>query len=188
MPAESVGTSVEPEVPMASREVNSAVEQILRERARQYAQAERQDEPGATAEVLLFRLGEEHYAAELRLLQAVQRAKSLTPVPCTPPHVAGILNVRGEVVTVVDLTVALGLTRASERPESAEVLLMVLPRGRIGLLVDEVLGVHQLAVEHLDRSLSGREFAHGVAEARMVFVDLEQLLSGAHFNVLEEVS
>ena len=173
---------------LRSAETASEVERTLQERARQYARALSQVEVGPRAEVLLFRVREEQYAAESRLLRAVHRAKGLTPVPCTPPHVAGILNVRGEVVTVLDLAVALDLSGSPELSDSAQVLLVELPQVRVGLLIDEVLGVRQLSLDGLDRALSGRDFARGVAEARIVFLDLEQLLSGGRFDVLDDVS
>jgi purine-binding chemotaxis protein CheW len=138
--------------------------------------------------VLRVRLGSEQYAVELRLLRAVQRATGLTPVPCTPPHVAGILNVRGEVVTVLALAAALGLRDAGPPPEDAQVLLVELPQVRTGLLVDEVLGVQRLARDRLDRALSGSDFVAGIAEAHTVFLDLERLLGSGRFDVFEEVT
>src|SRR5262245_56247170 len=90
------------------------IEATLRTRARQLAQRPVDEDAGATTEVLTFRLGDETYAAGLRQLAAVQSARGLTPVPCAPAYVAGLLNVRGEVVSVLDLAGALELpTRAT---------------------------------------------------------------------------
>jgi purine-binding chemotaxis protein CheW len=137
---------------------------------------------------MLFLLGTEQYAVESRLLRAVQPPKGLTAVPCTPPYVAGILNVRGDIVTVLDLGIALGLAGASREAERAGVLLVELPQVRVGLLVDEVLGVRPLALDALDRAFSGREAVRGVAESSIVLLDLEHLLTGGRFDVLEDVS
>jgi purine-binding chemotaxis protein CheW len=164
------------------------VARLLAERARQLAQAPFQAVDGAQVEVLLCRLRSEYYAIELRLLRAVHPVKGLTAVPCTPPWVAGILNIRGEVVTVLDLATALGLAGPPSADEGAQVLLAELPDLRVGLLVDEVLGVHGVALDKLDRPLSGSDFARGVAEATIVVLNLEQLLSAERFAVAEEVS
>jgi hypothetical protein len=56
------------------------------------------------------------------------------------------------------------------------------------LLVDEVIGMQPLALDAMDPPLSGNNFALGVAEARIVFLDLEQLLVSGRFDVLEDVS
>lgn len=173
------GSGAEP-VPKAER--------ILRDRARQYAKPLSQLAGGPEIEVLLFRLGEDRYAVELRSLRAVQHAHGLTPVPCTPPHVAGILNVRGEVVAVLDLAAALGLAGSPKVSGRGQVMLVELPRLQVGLLVEEVLGVHRLLPDKLDRSLSGSEFTRGIAEGTTVLLNLEQLLSSERFEVLEEVS
>jgi len=161
---------------------------LLAERARQLARAPFQAAAGAEVEVLLCRLRSEYYAIELRLLHAVHPVKGLTAVPCTPPWVAGILNVRGEVVPVLDLATALNLVAVPSTDEGAQVLLAELPDLRVGLLVDEVLGVHSVALDKLDRPLSGSNFARGVAEATIVVLNLEQLLSAERLEVAEEVS
>src|ERR1700730_12689837 len=64
---------------------------------------------GRALEVLVCRLGGEEYALELRLRHGVCRPAGLTLVPCTPPFVVGLLNLRGEILTVLDLAAALGL-------------------------------------------------------------------------------
>jgi purine-binding chemotaxis protein CheW len=160
---------------------------ILAERARGYAHVPTQTDGGTHVEVMLFRLGVQQYAVESRLLRSVQHTKGLTAVPCTPSHVAGILNVRGDIVTVLDLGIALGLAGAARDVDRAGVLLVELPRVRVGLLVDEVLGVRDLTLDELDRPLSGREFVRGVAESSILLLDLERLLGGERFDVFEEV-
>ncbi|MBI4495180.1 MAG: chemotaxis protein CheW [Chloroflexi bacterium] len=172
----------------ARTEDDTWVQRTLRERARQYARLAQQVEDGEKTEALLFRLGDETCAVELRLLRKVQLAKGLTPVPCTPAYVAGILNVRGEVVTVLDLANTLGLGSARRSADSARVLLVELPGVRVGLLVDEVLGHRLIALDKLDRAFSGRDFARGIAEAKIVLLDLEHLLAGGRLDVLEEVT
>jgi purine-binding chemotaxis protein CheW len=137
---------------------------------------------------MLVKIGTEQYAVESRLLGSVQPATGLTPVPCTPAHVAGILNVRGDIVTVLNLGTAIGLVGPSQHDEHAVVLLVEYPQVRVGLLVDEVLGVCEIALDELDHAFSGQEFVRGVAESKIVLLDLVQLLSGDRFDVLEEVS
>jgi purine-binding chemotaxis protein CheW len=150
----------------------------LSDRARQLAEVPRTRDDSRAIEVLVCRLGSEEYAVELRLLHEVVPASGLTPVPCTPPFVAGLLNLRGEILTVLDLAAALGLTAAGQR----EVLLVETPRVRVGLLVGEVLGVRMIALESLDRALAGSDFTRGIAEATTVLLDLEALLADGRFE------
>lgn len=165
-----------------------AIEAVLRERARRLATAAAGSGGGATVEVLECRLGDSQYALEMRLLGGVQRATGLTPVPCAPGFVAGLLNVRGEVVTVLDLAVALGLTPLTAPAAGGRAVLLVdMPGVRVGLLVDGVLGVRPLALAALQRAPSGGDAARGVADTRTVLLDLERLFGDGHFEVAEEV-
>jgi hypothetical protein len=63
----------------------SAAERTLLQRASDLARLPSKDADGDQADMLVFRLGDEQYAIEMYLLQAVQRTAGLTPVPCTPP-------------------------------------------------------------------------------------------------------
>ena len=160
---------------------------ILQRRAERYATPER-TEDGSTAEstqVLLFNLGPELYALELRLLVAVQSARGLTPVPSTSGMIAGLLNVRGEILTIVDLRALLGITPAVEEDEAA-VLLAHGPGGQFGLLVDRVVETRYISLDTLDRSLSGRDYVRGVADGTIALLDLERLVTQDRLEVADD--
>jgi purine-binding chemotaxis protein CheW len=139
--------------------------------------------------MLVCRLHDEWYAIELALLSAVQVARGLTPIPCTPAFVAGMLNVRSTVVVALDLAQALGLTQGAPA-ESPSVLLTDCAagggQGQVGLLVHEIAGVSRLALEQLDRAFSGNPAVRGIAEAGIVVLDLRALLADERFEVAEE--
>jgi len=118
----------------------------------------------------------------------VHRATNLTTIPCTPPFIAGMLNVRGEVVIVLDLAAALGLP--GEAPADAKRSMLLAEHGqvRVGLLVDEVIGIRRLALGALDPPLTGDEFVVGIAEGNTVLLNLERLLANRRFDVFEEVN
>lgn len=158
----------------------------LQERAQRLARLPQATERDAQTEVLVFRLGDEHYAIALRLLRLIQRATGLTPVPCTPAYIAGMLNVRGDVLTVIDLQAALGVPGPTTPPEHGQVLLAEVGRVRVGLRVDEVLGIRGFALEHLDPPLGSKDYAQGIAEASIVVLDLERILAADRFAVGEE--
>src|SRR4051794_29498302 len=78
--------------------------QILRARAQALARTPERPQIAETLlELLEFRLAQECYALENRYVQEVYPLKDLTPLPCTPPFVLGIVNVRGHVLPVLDL-------------------------------------------------------------------------------------
>jgi purine-binding chemotaxis protein CheW len=163
----------------------SDAESLLRRRAEQLAKLPLSPDAGDEVEVLACRLGGERYAVETRCLRAVQWVSGITSVPCTPSFVVGIVSVRGEIVTLLDLGAMIG-SGAWAAVDPAPVLLLGLPGIRSGLVVDEVLGVEKLKLELLQPSLSGREFARGVAPQDTVLLDLEALLGSGRFEVNDE--
>src|SRR5437870_13668818 len=92
---------------------DSATEAVLRRRAEQLAKLPISPDAGDEVEILACRLGGERCAVETRHLRSVQWASGITPVPCTPEFVAGIVSVRGEVVTVLDLATMRGVGSGS---------------------------------------------------------------------------
>jgi purine-binding chemotaxis protein CheW len=169
-----------------SAPLDAAVAAELRHRAEQLARQPTGNEtPGA--EVIVCRLGGERYAIELAHLAAIQPSRGLTPIPCTPGYVAGALNVRGEVVTVLDLAVALGLPPATE---TTPAMVLLLPRNDalVGLLVEDVLGIECLATEQLHPATSGHDFVRGIADGATTYLDLDALLTDERFELMEEVN
>jgi purine-binding chemotaxis protein CheW len=170
----------------------SGADEVLEERAQALAAVPPAPAEGETLAVLLVRLGAGQYALDMAVLRSIQRVDGLTPVPNVPAFVAGILNVRGEMVTVLDLAVALGVAKSNPSDPASEtppqVVLVDAPQGRVGLLVDEVLGTQAVALELLDRAFSGHDFARGIAAGRFVPLNLEQLLTNDRFSVFEEVT
>jgi purine-binding chemotaxis protein CheW len=165
-----------------------AVEQLLRRRAEQLARLPLEPTAADDVEVLVCRLGAERYAVETRLLRAVQWTRQVAPVPCTPAHVVGIVNVRGEIVTLLDLATMVGLASAPREAEAYAVLLLDVGGMRSGLVVDEILGVERLVPSALQRSLSGRDYTRGLAGGRTVLLDLEQLLAAGRFDVVDDAA
>jgi purine-binding chemotaxis protein CheW len=90
---------------------------------------------GQNALLAAFFVREGHYAIDATSIQEVIRFGSLTPVRHAPAEVAGIMNLRGKIVTVLDLGLQLGLGGIDPGP-SARVLIVENGGEFIGLLVD----------------------------------------------------
>ena len=165
-----------------------SAEEVLKRRAEQLAKAPHAAEAGDEVEVLVCSLGGERYAVETRHLRAVQWTSGITPVPCTPGFVVGIVSVRGEIVTLLDLASMIGLgATAAKDGEACPALLLGLPGLRSGLIVDEVLGVERYKLNNLQPSLSGREFARGVEiKTNTVLLDLELLFGSGRFTISDD--
>jgi purine-binding chemotaxis protein CheW len=171
---------------------NTEVERILRARAQALAQA---PEPvaaaGETLELLEFRLASERYALESRHVQEVHPLRDLTPLPCTPPFILGIVNVRGRILPVLDLK------KFFDLPERGltDLHRIILVRGHdleLGLLADVIVGVRRLPTASLQPSLPTltgirADYLMGVSEERLVVLDLDRLLADPKLIVHEDV-
>lgn len=175
---------------MTEPQWDTSAEALLRRRAEQLAKLPVTGDLGDEVEILACRLGRERYAVETRHLRAVQWVREITPVPCTPAFVVGIVSVRGEIVTLLDLAamIGLGATTIADANEqhSQPVLLLGLPGVRSGLVVDDVLGVERVKLEALQPSLSGREFTRGIGPDNTILLDLDALLTSGRFTVSNE--
>lgn len=76
---------------------------ILKERARLLAQEPEKKEAGDTIEILEFSLAHERYGIETSFIREVYPLKEYTPLPCTPAFVFGLINVRGQVLSIIDM-------------------------------------------------------------------------------------
>jgi purine-binding chemotaxis protein CheW len=125
----------------------------------------RQQDRGPRTEFLAFVLAGDVYAAPVALVREILKPPPLTPVPRAPHAILGIVSVRGQLVTVLDLRRRL---RLAEAPMSrkARILLVNADSGEvIGVYVDEVLQVYRLSDAEIEPATSalGGEVAGYIA-------------------------
>ncbi len=146
--------------------------------------------PGEPA--VLFRLGaEEHYAVAYRHAEEIVQRTVVAPVPCTPPHIAGVMNLRGELVSVLDLKQLFSATPA-EYDAAAPILVVTLNQVTVGLRVDEVLGQVLIDPAGLEPPLPSEGVRNlgwvaGVHDGTITVLDVAALLSGGDLVVDERV-
>jgi purine-binding chemotaxis protein CheW len=87
--------------------------------------------------LLSFSLGQEKYAIPLLRVKEVIAIPDVTPVPYSPAHFMGIMNLRGQVISVIDLRTKLGMKKSDHLQESA-VIIVDLDPVYIGITVDSV--------------------------------------------------
>lgn len=113
---------------------------------------------GPRTEYLAFKLAGEIYAAPVALIREILKPPLLTPVPRAPAAVMGIVSVRGNIVTVVDLRRRLRLPETPSTRRTRILLVSATGGELLGLYVDEVLQVYRLAdseIEHAATALGG---------------------------------
>jgi purine-binding chemotaxis protein CheW len=165
---------------------------ILRERTLQLSQPVESGEGADSTPLVVVRLGDEYFGIALQSIREFSEVHSLTPIPCCPDHIVGLMNLRGDLITVLDIAGSLGL--ASMRAH-ADRKIIVLNRsdGGVGVLVDDVLDVLTLSEKAMLPALStvhsgGEDHRHGMLPygKRMVsLLDLPALLMQQNLIVNE---
>lgn len=154
---------------------------VLEERARLLARAPAQAPRAAeVVEVITFAVAGERYAVAARHVREVVRLSEPTPLPGAPAFLAGVINVRGEIVAVFDLRPLFGLAGGAEGGPS-RVLLLGGERVEFGLLADAVHEVLPLRVEDVlppPEAVAGaaREYLRGLTAEGLVVLDGARLL------------
>ena len=145
-----------------------------------------------TLEIVEFVLAYERYGVQSTFVREVWPLESITRIPCVPSFVLGIINVRGEVLSVVDVK------RFFDLPEKGltdlnKVIVLESEEMTFGVLADSVIGVRRLAVDALQPSLPTltgirSEYLQGIAPDRTVVLDAARLLSDERIVVNDSVT
>ncbi|MDT8406921.1 MAG: chemotaxis protein CheW [Methylococcales bacterium] len=131
-----------------------------------------------------FRLGDEKYGISVMQVQEVLRYQDISPVPGAPSYVLGIVNLRGNVVTVIDTRNRFGL-QSKEPDDQSRVVIIETDAHVIGILVDSVAEVVELKGADIETAPNvGNEetskYIQGVTSRDnelLILVDLNKFLS-----------
>ena len=131
-----------------------------------------------------FRLDKEKYCINVMLVQEVLRVSEIAPVPGAPGFVLGIINLRGNVVTVVDTRKRFGLM-PKDLDDSSRIVIIEVNSNVIGMLVDSVADVMDLRKSEIEGapnvgSEESAKYIQGVASREselLIVVDLNKFLS-----------
>ena len=154
-------------------------------------------EPGKTEaadermEVVEFLLAHERYAIESGHVREIFPLENLTPLPCTPAFVLGIVNLRGEILSVVDIKKFFDLPEQG-LTDLNKVIVLQSQDMVFGILADAIVGVRHVPVAEIQPSLPTltgirEKYLKGVAQASLVVLDAEKLLTDEKIIVREQV-
>lgn len=127
------------------------IDRIWVQRAEQLAQVQHEEEAGNQIEVVLVSLGDELYGLDVQYVSAVNPRESLTRVPRLPEWVAGITNIRGQILSVIDLRRYLGLP-PGPNPSEGSFVYVETPAMQVIFLVDAVSSVEALPLRESQSS------------------------------------
>lgn len=136
-----------------------------------------------------FKLGEETYGINVMQVQEVLRYSEIAPVPGAPDYVLGIINLRGNVVTVIDTRSRFGLD-TNEVTDNSRIVIIESEQQVVGILVDSVAEVVYLKSSEIDSAPNvgteeSAKFIQGVCNRDgllLILVDLNKLLTDEEWD------
>ncbi len=132
---------------------------------------------------VMFQVGGTDYVVSAADVMQMESFTGATEVPGSPPHVAGLVQLRGQVLPVVDVRARFGLPR-DDRPSEARIIVVERQDRRVALLVDRAREVIELAPEEFRDppelvSAQAAGFVRSIAQRDhrvLMLVDLERVI------------
>lgn len=163
-------------------------EQILKERARLAAQKRLQDTTTADSiSVIEFLLFPERYAIASAFVREVLKISEVTAIPGTPSYIAGVINYRGSIVSVINMKDLLGL-KEKGLTEMNKVLMLSNDKMEFGLIADGIIGSAEIPSDQImepphSNSGSGTVYIRGVLKNGSILLDGTQLMENESLSI-----
>ena len=147
---------------------------------------------GEMMQVVVFMLANETYGIATEFVKEVQPLRDLTPVPCTPDFVVGVINIRGSIYSVIDIRSFFNVP-LQEISELTKVILVNAGGLEVGILADDVSGATSIQTSDIKPPLAAQtavkeEYIQGVTPKMLIILNLEALLRDERIIVHQEVS
>lgn len=143
-----------------------------------------ESDSGRLRQLVTFTLGQEEYGVDIMRVQEIIRYQEVTRVPQMPDFIEGVINLRGNVIPVIDLRKRFTLGNAEHTGQTRIVVVNVASRV-MGVVVDGVSEVMRLAEEQIEPPPPvvagiGHEYLQGVGKVQgrlLILLDLDKILS-----------
>lgn len=136
-------------------------------------------------QVIVFRLGDERYGVEISQVREIIRPTQITRIPNAPDFVEGVINLRGQITTIVNLRKRFGM-EAKPIDNDTRIIVVEHDNAVIGMMVDSVNEVKYLSEKEIESlpsiitSRSEAKFLKGIGklpDGLMILIDLNKVLS-----------
>jgi len=176
----------------AATSTDEETRNILKARARALArERDREATDRHYIEVLEFFVSTERYGIESSYVRKVYPLKELTPLPCTPSFVLGIANVRGQILSVIDIK------KFFDLPEKGltnlnKVILLRADKMEFGILAGAILSVKRVSINDIQPALptltgAREKYLIGITKEQVIILDAKKLLTDKSIIVHEEM-
>ncbi len=147
-------------------------------------------------QLVAFILEKEEFAVDIQQVKEVLKVSSITPLPRSFDFIEGVINLRGDIIPVIDLCRRFGLDRDDDRDEQSRIIIVEVEENAVGLIVDsvsEVVRLPQDSIQDPPTNVSGTrtDLIKGVGkfEDRLIIIlNLKKILTTDEQIDLEELT
>jgi len=144
-------------------------------------------------QLILFELGNSYYGIPIEKVSEINRIEQITVLPKAPKHVEGVINLRGNVVPVIDLRKRFGM-KLVERTKKNKIIVVIVEKRLFGIIVDTVHEVISLSKDNIEPTLpttSGlkADFINSIGklqEKLIIILEIENIIQSKEEIKLEE--
>jgi purine-binding chemotaxis protein CheW len=169
---------------------HAQIAEVLKRRAESLAQRQDEEVTAETVGLLLFRLGEEWYAFPIDGVREIYNDYLVTRIPRVPEFILGVINVRGEIVSVTDLGTMIRVPSRTSRDIDSELPSAIIVANEAcvsAVVVDEIGDIVDVSRDAVEPSLSTLDKAQAEYIAGSVYID-NRLIGVVNLNkVLEPI-
>ena len=167
---------------------------VFKQRAEYLSKRISYKEPEEKVKILTFYLGSEKYSIRIQHALEIIKVTDINKLPCTPSHFAGVINLRGNILPLIDLNAFLDIHKDSGN--SSETIVVIEVDGETaGILVDKVEDILDVSVKQIAPPLTTlkgvrEEFTEGeiIIEGHpLIFLNLEKMMKSESMKVFETV-
>lgn len=132
-------------------------------------------------QIVVFKLGDEHFAVETDRVQSINDIMSITRVPKAPAYIKGLINLRGSIKSLVDLNLLLDVDHGNEQNN---IIILTVEDEEIGISVDEVeevLDIDEKNIQKLNKDNDKNQpYVKGILnyeDKLLTIIDIDKLLN-----------
>jgi purine-binding chemotaxis protein CheW len=156
--------------------------------------SENQQLSGEFVKVVSFHLGNEEYGVDIAQVQEIIRMVEITHVPRAPRFMEGVINLRGQLIPIIDLRTRFAMPRV-EQTKSTRIVVTEIGSKKVGIIVDSVSEVINIPIEQVEDAPDmiagvGTEYIQGVGkvgERLIILLDLTMVITGEEKAQLDSV-
>lgn len=149
----------------------------------------------ATKQLILFKIAGEYFGVDIGIVKEIVPYQDITPVPDAYDFVEGIINLRGKIVTTVDMRKRLQVAKTMPREKTTRIIILELDGKLMGLIVDMASEIIRIASETINPppeliSEAGAGYITGVVKHNdrlIVLLDLRRVLSAQEIGKLDDL-